>query len=161
MQSAGYYDHSIWEESKGASDSALKKLINRELEGTSVTAVLIGTRTYARRWVRYEIAKSIERGNRVLGIHINSVGGKDGLTKSFGPNPLDYMALWISTDGHLARFTEWSGSQWVWYDDLDGYTLAEEQPAEVRDKSRCLSSWYRTYDWIGDEGYKNFSTWIE
>src|SRR3979490_841746 len=86
---AGYYDHSIWEESKKTGDVALKRMINGELEGTSVTAVLIGSHTWARRWVRYEIAKSVERRNRIVGIHINSVTGRDGLTKPLGPNPLD------------------------------------------------------------------------
>ena len=43
VESAGYYDHSIWEEAKKTSPLALKRLINAELQNTSVTAVLIGT----------------------------------------------------------------------------------------------------------------------
>src|SRR6266849_5161819 len=76
VEAAGYYDHSIWEEAKKTSPLALKRLINSELQNTSVTAVLIGSETWARRWVRYEIMKAIERSNRVLGIHINSIKGK-------------------------------------------------------------------------------------
>src|SRR5260221_2987380 len=71
VEAAGYYDHSIWEESKKKGDVALKRMINGELEGTSVTAILVGSQTYARRWVRYEIMKSVERGNKVIGIQIN------------------------------------------------------------------------------------------
>src|SRR6202047_946436 len=52
VESAGYYDHSIWEEAKKTSPLALKRLINAELQNTSVTVVLIGTHTWARRWVR-------------------------------------------------------------------------------------------------------------
>src|SRR6266403_6374533 len=89
VKAAGYYDYSIWEESKKKGDLALKRMINAELDCTSVTAVLIGSETYARRWVRYEIMKSVQRGNRVLGIHINSIPGKDSQTKTLGANPLD------------------------------------------------------------------------
>ena len=102
VEAAGYYDYSIWEESKKKGDLALKRMINAELEGTSVTAVLIGTSTFSRRWVQYEIFKSVERGNRVLGIHINSIGGKDSLTKGLGPNPFDHLGLQISEDGKRA-----------------------------------------------------------
>src|SRR5438874_12467400 len=83
VESAGYYDHSIWEEAKNTSPLALKRLINAELQNTSVTAVLIGSHTWARRWVRYEIMKSIERGNSLLGVHINSIKGKHQLCKEF------------------------------------------------------------------------------
>lgn len=161
VEKAGYYDHSIWEESKKTGDLALKRLVNSELEGTSVTAVLIGSATYARRWVRYEIAKSIERGSRVLGIHINSINGRDGLAKALGPNPLEYMGAEISADGTGARFTEWDGSQSVWYGDVDKYSLARQQPQATWGTSQRLSHWYNTYDWVADDGFNNFSTWIE
>ena len=71
-EAGGFFDKSLWEETKKTSDVALKKLINAGLEYTSVTAVLIGSETYARRWVRYEIMRSIFRGNKVIGIHINN-----------------------------------------------------------------------------------------
>jgi hypothetical protein len=70
VKSAGYYDYSIWEETKKTSPLALKKLINSELENTSVTVVLVGSDTWSRRWVRYEIFESIRRGNHVFGIHL-------------------------------------------------------------------------------------------
>ena len=68
VDGAGFYDCSIWEEAQRTDASALKRLINKELNGTSVTAVLIGSDTWSRRWVRYEIMKSVERGNNVIGI---------------------------------------------------------------------------------------------
>src|SRR5688572_21382644 len=93
VEAAGYYDYSIWEEAKRTSALALKRFINGELHNTSVTAVLIGTDTWQRRWVRCEIMKSIERGNRVLGIRINNIKGRDQLTKVSGPNPFDNLGL--------------------------------------------------------------------
>jgi len=107
VKSAGYYDHSIWEESKKTSPSALKQLINSELNNTSVTAVLVGSDTWARRWVRYEIFESIKRDNRVFGIHINSIKGRDEKTKPLGPNPFNNLAFEISQDGTRVKPTEW------------------------------------------------------
>src|SRR5207249_2354161 len=93
VKAAGYYDYSIWEDAKKISPSALKKLIDAELENTSVTVALIGSDTWARRWVRYELFQSLKRGNSVFGIHINSIKGKDQQTKPSGPDPFNNLAL--------------------------------------------------------------------
>lgn len=159
-EAAGYYDHSIWEESKKRGELALKRMINGELDGTSVTAVLIGSETYARRWVRYEILKSVERGNRVLGIHINGIPGKDSKTKSLGANPLDHLGLHVSADGKKASPTVWDGQRWIFYGDLAPYNFGTEQPQANRDKNFQLSYWFKTYDWVADNGFDNFSAWI-
>ncbi len=45
--------------------------------------------------------KSIERGNKVLGIHINGIRDKNGVQKALGKNPFEYLGLQISDDGCL------------------------------------------------------------
>jgi hypothetical protein len=159
VESAGYYDHSIWEEARNTSPSALKHLINAELENTSVTAILIGSDTWARRWVRYEIFKSLKRGNRVIGIHINSIKGKDERTKPLGPNPFNNLSLEFSEDGTLVKPTEWKNGGWYYYTDLDPYALSQ-QPHPNRGKDIRLTHWCPVYDWVEDDGYENFSSWI-
>jgi hypothetical protein len=156
---AGYYDASIWEESKKKGDVALKRLINAELEYTSVTAVLIGSQTYARRWVRYEIMKSVARGNKLLGIHINGITGKDEKSKPNGPNPFDNLGLQLSDDGGTLRPTEWNGQKWVWYQDLEPFTnpRLSVQPGV----HQSLSFWFPVYDWVLGDGYSNFGKWVE
>ena len=98
-EESGYFDASVWEEAKKTNDLGLTRLINGALENTTVTCVLVGSETYARPWVRYEIIKSVCRGNRVFAIHINQIKGKDQKTKTNGPNPFDYLALKYSADG--------------------------------------------------------------
>lgn len=88
-QSAGYWDASIWEEAKLKGDDAIKKLIDRSLDGTSVTVVLIGAETAGRRWVRYEVEQSAKRGNGLVGIYINNLKDRFGNTDVRGNNPLD------------------------------------------------------------------------
>ena len=58
---AGWTDASLWEDAKRKGESEIRRLIDTNLNGTSVTAVLIGADTAKRRWVDYEIEKSIER----------------------------------------------------------------------------------------------------
>ncbi|HEY3443522.1 MAG TPA: TIR domain-containing protein [Paludibaculum sp.] len=159
VEAAGYYDNSIWEEAKQTSPLALKRLINGELEGTSVTAVLIGSQTWARRWVRYEIIKSIERGNKVIGIHINGIKGKDAQTKSYGPNPFASLGVEISVDGLRATPTEWSNGKWVYYTDMEAFAV-KQQHYENRGKHLPLSHWLPVYDWVSGNGFENFSTWL-
>lgn len=159
VEKAGYYDYSVWEEAKKTSPLALKRLINSELENTSVTAVLIGSDTWARRWVRYEIMKSMERGNRVIGIHINCINGKNSQCKPPGPNPFNNVGLEVSADGTRAKPTEWNGARWVYYSDLDAFSIPR-QPAENLNQHLKLTRWLPVYDWVEDGGFENFSSWI-
>jgi hypothetical protein len=158
-QKAGYFDASIWETAKKTSDLALKRMINSELTGTSVTVVLVGSQTYERRWLRYEIIKSVEKGNVMLGVHINGIKGKDGQTKVYGPNPFDYLGLSISHDGQTASPFEWNGASWVQYADLGNFRIPQVAVAE-RGKFLQLSHWFPVNDWIAHNGFLNFATWI-
>ncbi len=86
-KSAGFADRSLWEQAKATSRRALRDLIEEGLVGTSVTAVLIGRQTANREWVRYEINRSIERGNALLGVHIHRVRDRNGTTTRRGEVP--------------------------------------------------------------------------
>jgi hypothetical protein len=89
----GFYDHSLWEKAKTKGDAAIKRLIDEGMVGAGVTMVLVGSETYMRPWVLYEIEKSHADGMGVVAVHINSIRGQDQLTKSIGPNPLDYVSV--------------------------------------------------------------------
>jgi len=84
---AGFQDASLWEETKKKGDAAIKKLIDDGLQNTSVTVVCIGAKTAARKYINYEIEKSIERGNGVVGIQIHHLKNQDGETDSPGVTP--------------------------------------------------------------------------
>jgi hypothetical protein len=161
-EAAGFFDASIWETAKKEGDIALKRLINGGLENTSNTCVLIGTSTYARPWVRYELLKSFKRGNHLFGVHINSIKGKDGLTKQAGANPLQYIGVTYSTNGQEATLWELIGSEWVKYDRIDGSArYAVNVSEQYRNKGFNLSNWYPVYDWNTNDGFNNFATWLK
>ena len=88
---AGFQDGSLWEEAKRKGDAAVKAIINRGIEGTTVTAVLIGSQTASRQYVQYEIDKSIERGNGLLGIYIHNLKNTFSVTSPKGQNPFDNL----------------------------------------------------------------------
>lgn len=105
---AGWNDKSLWEEAKAKGDAAIKRLINDGLNGTSVTAVLIGAETASRRWVKYEIEQSIERGNGILGVRIHHLKDKDLKTDTQGlvPSGVPSNAVYTYEFGKLAEWVE-------------------------------------------------------
>ena len=133
-EDAGFFDASIWESEKRTGDIALKRLIDKALQHTSVTVVLIGSETYARRWVRYEIIKSMEKGNQILGVHINGIKDKNQRTKRLGPNPFACLGYKYSDDGRKLHVYELKNRKWVQYQDLAPYTLKTVAPPPKRGK---------------------------
>jgi hypothetical protein len=83
---AGYIDSASWEEVKGRGETAIKRWIEDQLSGTSVTAVLIGAETSSRDWVKYEIKRSYERGNGMLGIYLHNIKDFESKTDTPGNN---------------------------------------------------------------------------
>lgn len=83
---AGFQDASLWEEAKKKGDKAIKDMIDKGLENTSVTVVLIGQETANRKYVNYEIQRSIERGNGIVGIQIHHL--KDQNQKEDNPGKI-------------------------------------------------------------------------
>jgi hypothetical protein len=161
-EAAGFFDASLWEEARKKGDVALKRLINSGLNGTSTTCILIGTQTYARPWVRYEVLKSFKRGNEILAIHINSIVGKDGLTKARGQDPLRYVGVTFSESGLTATLYERISGKWYKYEEIDGGASFQGGPvaARYRGKGFHLGNFFPTYDWTADDGYENFATWV-
>ncbi len=121
LESAGFIDSVSWESLKRQGEDAIRRWINSQLEGTSVTVVLIGTQTSERDWIKYEIEQSHKRGNGMLGIYIHNVKDLNGYTDTKGNNPFDNFTL----------------------------------------NGKSLSQFYRSYDWVLENGYNNFSAWVD
>jgi hypothetical protein len=102
-EAAGFFDASLWEEALTKGEDAIKALIDRGLQNTSVTAVLIGQETSKRAYVRYEIQQSIARGNGLLGIRIEKIKNLNGNADEPGGNPLPSaypVYLWNRDNGY-------------------------------------------------------------
>ena len=166
---AGYFDKSIWEEAQRTSRLALKKLINSELIGTSVSCVLIGTNTYQLPWVRYEIFRSIYKCNKLIGVHINSIKGKDSKTKSLGLNPFNYTGIYFNADGSKYAFItrESISGNWTYWEEIESQKFhindyfSKKYAKDNAERAIPLTTFFSTYDWIADDGYNNFKTWVD
>ena len=133
-ESNKFMDAAAWEEVKRKGEAAVKAWIDRELNGTGVTVVLIGQETATRPFVRYEIEESFRRKNGLLGIYIHRVRNSDKKTSRKGRNPLDdFTALvdhpWLGVFGHKT----------------------EKRYSEI----------FQTFDWVQDDGRRNMAGWIE
>lgn len=116
-----FMDHADWQSIERSGEAAIRRWIDGQLIGSTVTCVLIGSETDSRKWVHYEIEKSIERQHAILGIYINNIKNQYGLTDSAGMNPLSKHSI--------------------------GWTP--------------LTSIAPTYDWVYNNGYANFGSWID
>lgn len=107
-EAAGFIDAADFEEVKRQGDNAIKNWIDRQLNGTSVTVVLVGAKTCSSRWVKYEIEKSIEIGNGLLGIDISKIKNLQGDSSDrCGQIPKGYdFYLWNKDDGYH-KMGEW------------------------------------------------------
>lgn len=160
-ESRGFFDSSVFEASKRESDEALKTFLRNGLSNTSVTCVLTGRDTWTRRWVRYEIARSLIKGNGLVTVHIHGVKDNQSQTSTMGPDPLSAMGLYRTAEGLF--LAEWQGGKWVEYSD---YTLAIPEcdlwfaaPPDgnvVQLSSHCL-----THDFTAQNGRANIGGWIE
>ncbi len=83
-EAAGFWDAAAWEEVKKKGDEAIKRWIRSQLEGTSVTVVLIGKETSNRKWVRFEIKESHKNGKGILGVYIHNIKDQNGNTDQKG-----------------------------------------------------------------------------
>ena len=90
-KSAGYLDAASWEQLRRKGDQAIKRWINSQISGTSVTVVLIGSETYKRRWVRYEIERTNELQHGLIGIYMHRLKNQLGRTALKGSDPFYYF----------------------------------------------------------------------
>jgi hypothetical protein len=102
QEKAGFIDAAEFEEIKKKGDQAVRDWIDEQLELTTVTVVLVGEYTCSSKWVKYEIEKSAEKGNGMLGIDISKIKDFNGNTSErCGKIPEGYeFYLWFKGDGY-------------------------------------------------------------
>ena len=108
--SAGFIDESLWETVKNG-ESTIKRMIDNELIGTSVTVVCITYGITERKWINYEIDQSLRKGNGLLGIHLHHIEDYAHPEKRIGAVPRQIESngfkVYKHTDHHdLAQHIE-------------------------------------------------------
>jgi hypothetical protein len=108
---AGFQDASIWEEAKKKGDKAIKAMIDRALNNTSVTVVCVTCGVAGRKYINYEIDKSLARGNGLVAVQIHHLKDENGRTGSAGAIPQQigangFIGYKYTTMTALARWIE-------------------------------------------------------
>jgi len=101
-EARGFIDSADFEKLEKQGNWLIKKWIDEQLAGTSVTVVLVGKNTCSSKWVKYEIDKSIDEGKGLLGIDISKIKDLQGnTTERCGKIPKGYdFYLWNTDDGY-------------------------------------------------------------
>ncbi|MGL9747555.1 TIR domain-containing protein [Enterococcus sp. DIV0170] len=72
-EESGFINKGEFERIKRDGEESIRRWIDKQLAGTSVTVVLIGSETLDSEYVQYEIEKSYERGNAIIALKIGKV----------------------------------------------------------------------------------------
>ena len=162
-----FYDSSLWESKKLEADEALKRLMREGVQQTSAVCVLIGSKTWESRWVRYEMARAVIDGRGLLGVHVNNINHHVWRRPSpLGYNPLAQLAVGkvqinplVIPQYYLFTYVR---NGWSRYPD---YTNAVDLPPYLRDPSVNqvvqLSEGCGLYDFALQEGHRNIGRWID
>lgn len=158
-EEAGFFDGSLQEKEKAYGIDRVKKLIDSGLENTSNTCVLIGSETYNRKWVKYEIFKSLDKGNHIFGVHINELKEFDLPPKPLGPNPFEYVGVKYNSGTWMPYHLGQNG--WERFALID--RISYQFPIWYIFSTHIykLSDYFFTHRWVSDNGFNNFSTWIK
>ena len=161
QEDRGFFDSSVFEATKRESEDALKQFLRKGLDNTSVTCVLTGSQTWQRRWVRYEIARSVIKGNGLLTVHIHKIENQQKETATKGADPLSNMGLYKANGKIL--LAEWKQDKWMQYADYTRSIPEQDlwfSPPTSTSVVR-LSRYCRSYDFIADSGRSKIGQWIE
>lgn len=110
----GYKDEAEVEEVKKKTDEAIYRWIDKQLENTTVTCVLIGEKTYNSKFVLYEIQKSIQRKNGLLGIYIHNLKDKYGSQGIKGINPFEHPDIGFTPANTTENLPYPCASYYIW-----------------------------------------------
>ena len=136
--------------------------------------MLVGTHTWNRPWVRYEIARAVIEKKGLVAVHINGLRYHKRLTADAnGENPLGYMGVGCPKLGtyylyeRIGRPVVQYGQlvmQWRW-EKYSRYTVPVSVPkymqAPTEGKVVPLSAVTVSYDYVGGKGHENIGCWID
>lgn len=172
-----FFDRSLWESVQRKNPEGLKNLIRSGMVHASAVCVLVGSETWCRPWVRYEIARSVIDKKGLLAVHINGLRHHQRQAPDVhGDNPLDYMALGCPEQAgvyylyeRVARpVVQYGQTTWEWqWEKYSKFSLPVPLPQYMQANPPKvgsvvpLSNVTAVYDYVAQEGHKNIGAWID
>jgi hypothetical protein len=170
-----FYDSSLWEARQLEGDDAVKRLIREGVGYTSTVCLLVGTNSWSRRWVRYEIARAVIDGRGLLAVHLNNIRHHQRqMIDTQGLNPLEYMGVGKFQPNALVGPRYYLYEKWVVPDGMGGhrfewrryadYTDPVDRPIWLADPNHdwvMPLSGAAQHDYIAGIGHANIGAWID
>ncbi len=168
-----FTDSSLWESKQLEGENSLKALIRDGVSHTSAVCVLVGSQTWLRRWVKYEIARAVIDNRGLLAVHINGLRHHQRqVPDEYGLNPLDFIAVGQDLSGKfylfekLAKRVSVYPEQYVWewhhYSDYShSVSLPAYLPKPTPGYVTPLSAGTQLWCFVRDDGSKLIGAWID
>lgn len=126
----GFQTSAVWLEARGRGAASIHGLINDALVRTAVTVVCIGFNTVDRTYLGYELERSLEQGNGLVGIKVNHLADQNGT---------------VDKEAHAPPLIEDAGYQVYAFSDAkalaahieEAYELAQLDPSERLARKRA------------------------
>ncbi len=126
----GFQTSAVWFEARQRGAASIQGLIADSLVRTVVTVVCIGFNTVDRKYLGYELDRSLEQGNGLVGIRINQLPDQNGT---------------VDKEAHAPPLIEDAGYQVYSYSDAkalaahieEAYELAQLDPSERLARKRA------------------------
>ena len=99
-----FVDAAEWESVMRRDDESIKRWIRDQMDGTSVTVVLVGSTTYDSKWVKFEIEESYRRCKGIVAVRIHNVRHPQNGVSAPGRNPLEHC--FCEEYGRTVQFSE-------------------------------------------------------
>jgi|688.fasta_scaffold361992_1 hypothetical protein len=128
-----FLDKAEWEQIKLNGDSSIENWINKQLYGTSVTIILIGSETSKRKWVDYEIKQSASKDNAFIGIYIHNLKNQYQQTDYKGENPLEKWSFNLKNGGGLPLSRIYKTYDWIYDSGRENITRWIEEAIRLND----------------------------
>lgn len=163
----GFYDFSLWEKRKLDGEKSLKQLIRKGVQNTSAICVLIGTETWKRPWVRYEIARSVVDGRGLLSVHINRIPHHQPpyAPHTVGYNPCNMLGIALKQSNNKYYLCEqrYIESKWVWKwygQHTHSVEIPKYMQTPILNNPISLGAVTKEYNWANN-GPKSIGEWID
>ncbi|CDZ74527.1 hypothetical protein ING2D1G_0340 [Peptoniphilus sp. ING2-D1G] len=101
-------------------EAEVKEWIDNHIEMCSCLVLLIGEKTFGRKWINYEIKRALELDKGMVGIYIHKLTDSSGQQSSEGKNPFDYhMYNGKSLSNYIKCFNSKYSSSSCVYSDIE------------------------------------------
>jgi len=138
-----------WEEVKTKDDDSIKKWIDEQLQKRSCTIVLVGAETANRKWINYEIKRSLELNKGIFGICIHKLKNQNEEQTNKGEDPFNY--IFYSEFGGFYSPDNWGGKI------LNYFNVGIKMSMKIKCHNTRFNDSQKVYSFIE----KNIQTWIE